>query len=63
MHHVTTEDGYIIELHRIAGGERSPPRKGKKVVYWMHGLGDSSAGVIIAGPGHSLGVYCFHITF
>lgn len=58
-HHVTTEDGYILQLHRIAGGPKSPPRPGKKVCFYMHGILDSSAGIILSGPQNSaLGKEC-----
>lgn len=54
-HSVTTQDGYILQLHRIAGGPASPPRPGKKVVFYMHGILDSSAAIILSGPGRALG--------
>lgn len=55
VHYVTTEDGYILELHRIAGGYKSPARKGKKVVFLQHGLLDTSATWILTRPNHALG--------
>lgn len=54
IHHVTTEDGYILELHRIAGSPKSPPKKGKKVVFLMHGFSVSSASFTLTGPSHGL---------
>lgn len=55
-HYVTTEDGYILQLHRIAGGPTSPPRPGKKVCFFMHGLLDSSAAAVLSGPNNALGI-------
>lgn len=52
-HEVTTQDGYILRLHRIAGGPKSPPRPGKKVCFYMHGILDSSAGIVLSGPQNS----------
>merc|ERR1719305_2280628 len=43
-HEVTTEDCYINTLHRIPGEG--------KVVFLQHGLIDSSATWVIAGPEH-----------
>lgn len=56
VHHVTTEDGYILELHRIAGGPKSPVKKGKKVCFLQHGLLDSSATWVLTRPNHALGI-------
>jgi len=44
IHPVTTKDCYILELHRIPGDG--------KVVFLQHGLIDSSAAWVIAGPDH-----------
>lgn len=48
-HHVTTDDGYILELHRIhtAGGQP---------VLLMHGILDSSATWVLNGPKSGLGI-------
>ncbi|XP_055681859.1 lipase 3-like [Lutzomyia longipalpis] len=54
-HNVTTKDGYILELHRISGGDRYPPKPGKRVVLLTHGLLGSSADWVILGPGLALG--------
>ncbi|CAL8088834.1 unnamed protein product [Orchesella dallaii] len=45
IHHVTTKDGYILELHRIPFGTKSGsgPKPGKDVVYLQHGFLASSA--------------------
>lgn len=49
-HSVITDDGYILEVHRIPGSPQSPPATGKRVVFLMHGLLDSSATWVIMGP-------------
>ncbi|XP_039755663.1 lipase 1-like [Pararge aegeria] len=54
-HSVTTEDGYILGLHRIPHGRDSNNRPGNKpVVFLMHGLLSSSADFLVMGPGSSL---------
>lgn len=60
IHHVTTEDGYILELHRIPHGKESNDDKNNKPVAMLqHGLIDSSASFMVAGPNRSLGILCF----
>lgn len=53
-HTVTTADGYILGVHRCAGGPRSPPRAGKPVVFVMHGMLSSSADFVLMGPNTAL---------
>ncbi|XP_034831227.1 lipase 1-like [Maniola hyperantus] len=54
-HSVTTEDGYILGLHRIPHGRDSHNTPGNKpVVLLMHGLLSSSADFIVMGPRSSL---------
>lgn len=48
VHNVTTDDGYILELHRI-------PAPGKQPVLLMHGIFDSSSAWVLTGPGKALG--------
>ncbi|KAH8419419.1 hypothetical protein KR222_011290, partial [Zaprionus bogoriensis] len=48
VHHVTTEDGYILTLHRIRN-------QGAQPFLLQHGLVDSSAGYVVMGPNVSLG--------
>lgn len=55
VHHVTTDDGYVLELHRIAA-------PGKQPVFLMHGLLDSSATWILLGPDKGLGSLNFFQT-
>ncbi|XP_023172910.2 lipase 1-like isoform X2 [Drosophila hydei] len=47
-HYVTTEDGYVLSVHRI-------PRPGAKVVLLVHGLMSSSACWVQMGPTNGLG--------
>ncbi|XP_017025457.1 lipase 1 [Drosophila kikkawai] len=51
-HQVTTEDKYILTLHRI-------PRPGAKPVLLVHGLQDTSATWIIMGPHSGLAYYLY----
>ncbi|CAH0584279.1 unnamed protein product [Chrysodeixis includens] len=57
VHTVTTEDGYILEMHRIPHGRdaNNNPNQKRPVVFLMHGLLSSSADMIIMGPGSGLG--------
>lgn len=59
-HRVYTEDGYILQMHRIPAGRRSARRtskKGKKAVLIAHGLFGSSGDFVIMGPQRSLGMF------
>ncbi|XP_029167696.1 lipase 1-like [Nylanderia fulva] len=47
-HVITTEDGYLLTLHRIPGGKNSLP------VLLQHGLASSSADWIVLGKGKAL---------
>nr|CAD7571522.1 unnamed protein product [Timema californicum] len=52
VHHVTTEDGYIVTLHRL------PRRMSEKApTLVQHGIFHSSADSIISGPNSGLGAY------
>jgi len=55
-HWVTTEDGYILEMHRIPYGKHSPPSPNKSVVFMLHGLLASSHDWILTpiGLGYAL---------
>lgn len=62
VHQVTTEDGYILTMHRIRG------KQGAQPFFLQHGLVDSSAGYVIMGPNVSLGkcvscTYFFHTLY
>ncbi|CAD5221173.1 unnamed protein product [Bursaphelenchus okinawaensis] len=54
-HYVTTEDGYIIEIHRIPRGkDKKTSNHGQKpVVLCMHGLLESSASYVFNLPSQS----------
>lgn len=52
-HTVTTEDNYLLTVHRI------PPKlPGAKVIFAMHGLFSSASDYIVFGPKYSLGTFC-----
>lgn len=50
MHYVTTEDGYILTMHRLRN-------QGAQPFLLQHGLVDSSAGYVVMGPNVSLGEF------
>lgn len=52
-HTVTTEDGYIINVHRIPRGRHNVTNN--VVVFLMHGLVESSESWILQGPDKALG--------
>lgn len=54
---MTTEDGYILGLHRIPYGRdaNNVANQNKPVVLVMHGLLCSSADFVLMGPGSGLG--------
>ena len=57
-HWVTTEDGYVLGIHRIPGRAASSSRSSSSsspAVILAHPLLSSSAEWIVAGPGKSLG--------
>lgn len=53
-HKVITPDGYILTVYRIPGGKISPPKQGKLVVFFQHGLLSSSADWLTIGKERSL---------
>ncbi|XP_068617398.1 lipase member J-like [Battus philenor] len=53
VHEVTTDDGYILTLHRIPKGRNSI--RNDIVIFLMHGILDSSDSWILQGPNKSLG--------
>jgi hypothetical protein len=56
LHTVTTEDGYILEMHRIPHGRDRDNSPGPRpVVFLMHGLLSSSADWVVTGPGCAFG--------
>jgi len=58
-HTVVTEDGYILEMHRIPYGRKSPKKEGVKrsVVFLQHGLLSSSIDWLVAGREKALGYF------
>ena len=57
VHTVTTDDGYILTMHRIRG------KPGAQPFFLQHGLVDSSAGYVIMGPNVSLGKFFYFFGF
>lgn len=51
-HEVTTQDGYILTVHRI-------PNPNKPVVFLQHGLLDGSHTFVMNFPNQSLGFYLY----
>ncbi len=56
-HEVTTEDGYILQMHRIPFGKKSPPEEGvvRPAIYLQHGLLCSSTDYVMGIPEKGLG--------
>ncbi|XP_045584704.2 lipase 3 [Procambarus clarkii] len=54
IHHTTSEDGYILELHRIPYGIVDGPSEGRPVAYMEHCLLCSSADYIMNDPDKAL---------
>jgi len=55
LHEVVTDDGYILELHRITGRTNVNSQVQKPVALVMHGLMCSSACWVVTGPEKGLG--------
>ena len=54
---VTTEDGYVLTLHRIPSGRRGNKKGGKSnkiPVLLQHGLASDSRGFLALDPEHGL---------
>ena len=64
IHNVITEDGYILELHRIFKGESGEKPTRNHPVFFHHAFLSSSAEWIMGGPNTSLceGVFYEHFT-
>ncbi|XP_068082718.1 gastric triacylglycerol lipase isoform X2 [Anabrus simplex] len=54
-HTVVSEDGYILTLHRIPFGKKSPGKTKRQPVFLQHGIVSSSVDWVIMGPEKSLG--------
>ncbi|XP_053612294.1 lipase 1-like isoform X2 [Plodia interpunctella] len=65
VHTVTTEDGYLLEVHRIPHGrdQNIVPDPMKPSVLVQHGLTSSSADFVLMGPGTALGTYLISYVF
>ena len=48
-YNVTTEDGYILELHRVWSPDFDDSSVSKPVVFFMHGLLSSSEAFLLNG--------------
>lgn len=57
VHNITTEDGYILQAHRLPGGKLHPLNCSLPPVVVMHGIFCSSADFFLAGPSEGLGKY------
>lgn len=54
IHTVTTDDGYILEMHRIPTSPNTSELVVRRPVLLMHGLLDSSSTWVLMGPMNSL---------
>ena len=56
-HTVVTEDGYVLNMHRIPKGRESnsSDTENRPVAYIQHGLTSSSADWLVSGPDKALG--------
>ncbi|XP_043525855.1 lipase 1-like isoform X2 [Frieseomelitta varia] len=57
IHNVITEDGYILEIHRLSCGRLDCERNftnGKQPILMQHGLAGSSADWVFMGPNRAL---------
>lgn len=54
-HFVTTDDGYILQLHRIPRGKGDDDTAPRRVVFLQHGLIASSADWVMPTPAKGLG--------
>lgn len=59
-HHVTTDDGYILEIHRIPSNQTAANDSNKLPIFMQHGLFSSSSTAVI-NLNQSLGKYVVHI--
>ncbi|XP_033218448.1 lipase 3-like [Belonocnema kinseyi] len=59
-HCITTQDGYILTLHRISGSPKIQKSRLKPVVYLQHGILASSDTFVLMGPTNDLGETFYH---
>ena len=57
-HQVVTDDGYVLNMHRIPRGRHSnsSDAENRPVAYIQHGLTSSSADWMVSGPDKALGI-------
>lgn len=55
IHHVTTKDGYILEMQRIPYSPKSEPSEGKPVIFMQHGLLASGDNFVFQDKNQALG--------
>lgn len=55
IHDVTTEDGYVLTMHRIPYGRSGPTTERRPVVFLMHGIMSASSHFVSLGADHSIG--------
>lgn len=53
-HSITTEDGYILTIHRITNDKFIKNEARKPAVLFLHGLGIPSDFWVLRGPKHDL---------
>ncbi|KAI8438117.1 hypothetical protein MSG28_010747 [Choristoneura fumiferana] len=54
VHDVTTEDGYVLAMHRIPYGRSGPTAERRPVVFLMHGVMSASSHFVSLGADHSI---------
>lgn len=54
-HRVTTDDGYILTIHRIVNDKIVENEEKKPAVLFLHGLGNPSDVWVLRGPKQDLG--------
>lgn len=63
IHNVVTEDGYILELHRIPSGRRDAPFNNntyqRRAVYLQHGMMGTDHFWLFSASNNSLGIIQF----
>ncbi|KAL9707287.1 hypothetical protein quinque_010805 [Culex quinquefasciatus] len=62
-HKIQTEDGYLLELHRITGSGSTAYDKRLPPILLMHGLLTSSADWLLIGPGNGLAYHLSDLGF
>lgn len=55
LHHVTTEDGYVLQMHRIPYSPKNQKRDDRPVVFMQHGLLGSADNYVLADRSQAAG--------